>query len=177
VVILAFFGVRSGEGHPHDPPAVMALPLWILAVLTVAVGLWWAASPGEMEHETPSWLAPLSVALAGAGIALAGLTYQWRVVTAEALSRALAPLDFVARRRYGLDAAYAGLYRGFILGFSSLVGWIDRYFVDGVLNVLSAWTLRGGDLLRRLQTGHAQDYVYGVAFGLLALIIWSQLWK
>ena len=29
------------------------------------------------------------------------------------------------------------------------IGWIDRYLVDGVLNALSAWTLRAGDGLRR----------------------------
>src|SRR2546426_7959278 len=48
----------------------------------------------------------------------------------------------------------------------------SRYLVDGLLNFLSAWTLRGGDLLRRIQSGHAQDYVYGVAFGVLLLLIW-----
>ena len=83
----------------------------------------------------------------------------------------------MARRRYGLDAVYVGLYRVFILGFSRLIGWIDRYLVDGVLNVLSAWTLSGGDLLRRIQSGKAQDYVYGVAFGTLLLFVWVQWWS
>ena len=87
------------------------------------------------------------------------------------------PIDYLARRRYGLDALYAGLYRGFILGFSRLIGWIDRYLVDGVLNVLSAWTLRGGDALRRMQSGQPQDYVYGVAFGVLLLFVWAQFWR
>jgi NADH-quinone oxidoreductase subunit L len=166
----------TAEAHLHDPPAVMTLPLWVLSALTVVIGLW-SGLTGEAEHEAPEWLAPLSLALAGAGIILAGLTYQWQVVSATALAWALAPFDVMARRRYGLDAAYVGLYRGFILGFSSLIGWIDRYVVDGVLNVVSAWTLRGGDHLRGMQSGKAQDYVYGVAAGLLALIIWSQWWK
>src|SRR2546422_7615160 len=52
---------------------------------------------------------------------------------------------------------YTTLFRS----FSRLVGWVDRYLVDGVLNVLSAWTLRGGDMLRRMQSGQPQDYVYG----------------
>jgi NADH:ubiquinone oxidoreductase subunit 5 (subunit L)/multisubunit Na+/H+ antiporter MnhA subunit len=80
----------------------------------------------------------------------------------------------MARRGYGIDALYAGLYRGAVLGFSRLIGWIDRYLVDGVLNVLSAGTLRAGDLLRRIQSGQPQDYVYGVVFGLLLLIIASR---
>ena len=75
------------------------------------------------------------------------------------------------------DVNGVGLYRGILLGFARLVGWIDRYIVDGLLNVFSAWTLRAGDALRRIQSGKAQDYVYGVAFGFLALIIWSQFWR
>ena len=51
-------------------------------------------------------------------------------------------------------------------------GWVDRYLVDGVLNVVSAWTLDGGDGLRRIQTGKVQDYVFAVGFGLLALMAW-----
>jgi NADH:ubiquinone oxidoreductase subunit 5 (subunit L)/multisubunit Na+/H+ antiporter MnhA subunit len=100
--------------------------------------------------------------------------YQRPVIDPARVAAALGPLDAVARHRYGIDAMYAVLYRGFLLGFSRLVGWIDRYLVDGLLNVLSAWTLRGGDVLRRVQTGQAQDYVYAVAFGVLVLLVWAQ---
>jgi NADH:ubiquinone oxidoreductase subunit 5 (subunit L)/multisubunit Na+/H+ antiporter MnhA subunit len=62
-----------------------------------------------------------------------------------------------------------------LLGLSSIVGWVDRYLVDGLLNVLSAGTLRAGDVLRRVQTGQAQDYVYGVALGVLLLLVWAHL--
>ena len=112
------------------------------------------------------------------GIVLAWAAYQRGAVDPGRLAATfpLSVIDVLARRRYGLDALYAGLYRGFLLGFSRLIGWIDRYLVDGVLNVVSAWTLRGGDLLRRIQSGHAQDYVYGVAFGVLLLLVWSQWW-
>ena len=59
-----------------------------------------------------------------------------------------------------------------------MVGWFDRYLVDGLLNVFSAWSLRAGDLLRRIQTGQPQDYLYGVAFGVLIvfLIIAGSIW-
>jgi NADH:ubiquinone oxidoreductase subunit 5 (subunit L)/multisubunit Na+/H+ antiporter MnhA subunit len=153
----------------------MAGPLWVLAALTVALGLRFAMAGGE--HHGPGWLAPLSLGLAGAGIALAWAIYQRRLIDPARLSAALAPLDYAARHRYGLDALYAGLYRGFVLGFSRLVGWIDRYLVDGVLNVLSAWTLRSGDQLRRIQSGRPQDYVYGVAFGVLLLLVWIQFFS
>jgi NAD(P)H-quinone oxidoreductase subunit 5 len=57
------------------------------------------------------------------------------------------------------------------------VGWVDRYLVDGVVNLASAWTLEAGDRLRRIQSGQPQDYVYGVALGLLLIILVSQWWS
>ncbi|MBI4593494.1 MAG: NADH-quinone oxidoreductase subunit L [Candidatus Rokubacteria bacterium] len=173
VVFVAFFGRAHAGGHPHDAPLLMSGPLWILAALTVGLGLKFATASGGAHHG-PDWLAPFSLGLAGAGILLAWATYQRGAVDPARLSAAFGPLDFMARRRYGLDALYLGLYRGFILGFSRLIGWIDRYLVDGVLNGLSAGTLRSGDLLRRIQSGRAQDYVYGVAFGVLLLLVWAQ---
>ncbi len=177
VVFLAFFGrPHDAHAHPHEAPPLMAVPLWILAGLTVGIGLRFVVRPLEGEHG-PSWLAPLSLGLAAAGFVLAWATYQIRVVSAAMLAALFGPIDYMARRSYGLDALYAGLYRAFILGFSRLVGWVDRYLVDGVLNVLSAWTLRGGDVLRRMQSGQPQDYVYGVAFGVLLLFVWAQFWR
>jgi NADH-quinone oxidoreductase subunit L len=175
VVFVTFFGRSHPGGHPHDAPALMTGPLWVLAVVTVVWGGVLSAGQGASEaHHGPGWLAPLSLALAAAGIVLAWAVYHRHAIGADRLARMFGPLDFLARRRYGLDALYAGLYRGFVLGFSRLVGWVDRYLVDGLLNVGSALTLRAGDGLRRMQSGLAQDYVYGVAFGVLLLFVWAQ---
>ena len=46
---------------------------------------------------------------------------------------------------------------------------------DRLLNVVSAWTLTSGDDLRTMQSGRAQDYVYGVAVGLVVLLLWVRL--
>ena len=178
VVFITFFGHGHphGEAHPHDPPWLMRGPLWLLAILTVAIGLRFALG-GAGEHHPPVWLTALSLALAGTGIALAWAMYKARWLPVEVVQRPLAPIEFLARRRYFLDAIYGAIYRGALLGFSRLVGFVDRYLVDGLLNVASAWSLRAGDVLRRIQTGQAQDYVYGVAFGVLVLLAWAQWWR
>jgi NADH-quinone oxidoreductase subunit L len=163
---------------PHDPPVVMMLPLWVLAALSLAVGVYSTVvgrvlqfGPGA-EHAAPVWLTPAAVGVAVAGIALAWLVYQRRTIDAGKLAAAFGPIRTAALHKFWIDDIYEGILAYALLAFSRIVGWLDRYLVDGVLNVVSAWTVSTGDLLRTVQTGRAQDYVYGVAVGLLILILW-----
>jgi NADH-quinone oxidoreductase subunit L len=185
VVFIAFFGSPAaaphggahgdphGAGHAHDAPWVMTLPLWALAVLAVAIGVTLIPHPAA-EFESPHWLEYGAVAVALAGIGLAWLTYGAKVVDAGRLASAFGPIRAAALRRFWLDDLFAGIYRGVILAFSWLIGWIDRYLVDGIVNLLSAWALFAGDRLRRIQSGLPQDYVYGVALGILLVMILSR---
>src|SRR5207237_6757147 len=69
VVFLAFFGDRQAGGHPHDAPVVMAVPLWILAILTVAIGVR-GAFTGEGGHLAPRCVTALWLSLHAAGVAV-----------------------------------------------------------------------------------------------------------
>jgi NADH-quinone oxidoreductase subunit L len=182
VVFIAFLGAPAapaghgarGEAHAHDAPAIMALPLWILALLAMAIGIWFGVSHPESGFAAPAWLTPLAVAVAVGGIAFAWLVYGLRALSAARLFERFAWIGEAAVERFWLDDLFALIYRRAILGASRSVGWVDRYLVDGVLNVLSAWTLTAGDRLRRVQTGQAQDYVYGIALGVLVLMVWMR---
>ncbi|HET8576731.1 MAG TPA: NADH-quinone oxidoreductase subunit L [Methylomirabilota bacterium] len=184
VVFIAFFGTPAAAhggahgdphstGHAHDAPWVMTIPLWVLALLAIAIGVTFIPHPAA-EFESPHWLEYGAIAVALAGIGLAWLTYGAQVVDAERLASAFGPIRAAAIRRFWLDDLFAGIYRGVILAFSWLIGWIDRYLVDGIVNLLSAWALFAGDRLRRIQDGRAQDYVYGVALGILLVMILSR---
>jgi NADH-quinone oxidoreductase subunit L len=168
--------------HEHDPPAPMLLPLWILALLSLAVGIYStfigpglvAAPEGAAEHTAPGWLTPAAVGVAVAGIALAWLTYQRRTINAASLASMFGPIRHAALAKFWIDDLFEGVLAAGILAFSRLVGWVDRYIVDGVLNVVSVWTVTTGDEMRTIQTGRAQDYVYGLAVGLLLLLVWAR---
>jgi NADH-quinone oxidoreductase subunit L len=138
----------------------------------MAIGIGFAVKHPEAEFVAPGWITPLAIVLALAGITLAWLTYQRRAIDADRLSGAVALVRDAAENRFYLDDAFLWIYRWGFLAFSRIVGWVDRYVVDGVLNVLSAWTLDAGDRLRRIQSGQPQDYIYGVALGVLLLLVW-----
>jgi NADH-quinone oxidoreductase subunit L len=196
VVFLAFFGVPTaadvdpadtehnhdvshtaglvghGAAHAHDAPAAMTLPLWVLAIIAMAIGIYFTVRAPDAEFHAPGWLTPLAIVVALSGILLAWLTYERRAIGADTLAGWFAPIRRAALAKFWIDEIYVGLYRSGLLALSRVVGWVDRYLVDGVLNVVSAWTLEGGDGLRRMQTGKVQDYVFAVGFGLLALMAW-----
>ncbi len=172
VVFLVFFARGHGDAHAHPHvPELMSGVCWTLAALSLGTGLRLTLFARHHDETAPGWLPAFSLALAAGGIVLAWAMYQRGAVDPARMSLALAPLDWMARRRYGLDALFAGVYRYVLLALARLIGWIDRYLVDGVLNVVSAATLRAGDRLRRLQSGLPQDYVYGIALGALVLFV------
>ena len=169
--------------HAHEPPATMLLPLWVLAIGTMAVGVYTTfggrvlldpAGPPAAEA-VPGWLTPSAVGVAAAGILLAWATYQTRTINPVTLANAFGPIRAAALRKFWIDDVFEGLYGIVLLGFARIVGWIDRYLVDGVLNLLSDWTVQAGDELRGIQTGKPQDYVYGIGAGVLVLILLMRL--
>jgi len=152
----------------------------VLAVMTMAVGVMstlhiGAFARGESAEAAPGWLTPAAVGVALAGILLAWAAYQARAIDAVRLANAFGPIRAAALRKFWIDDVFEAIYGVVLLGFARIVGWIDRYLVDGVLNLVSDWTVQAGDELRGIQTGKPQDYVYGVGAGVLVLILLMRL--
>jgi len=181
VVFLVFFSQPTAHTHGHhghddhahgDPGIAMSLPLWVLVLAAMAIGLYFTVNHPAPEFTAPGWLTPVAVGMGLAGIGGAYLTYQTRAISADTLATVFTPIRIAAEQKFWLDDLYLAIYRHVLLTFARLIGWLDRYIVDGVLNVISAWTLDGGDALRRIQTGRVGDYIFAVAAGLLVLILW-----
>ena len=184
VVFVVFFGqpkakaAPAAHGHADahgaggDPGFSMAGPLWVLALLALAIGGYFTLHHPESEFVLPGWLTPVAVTVALAGILMAWLTYQRQTLSADSLARAFGPLYRAALAKFWIDDTFEAIYRGGLLGLARVIGWTDRYLVDGVLNVISAWTLDGGDALRRVQTGRVGDYIFALAAGLVVLMLW-----
>ena len=178
-------GHGSDPAHPHESPLVMVLPLAVLAVPAMLIGfanidagiehLLLGALP-EVTHEAVhefefSWgIALGSTAVALAGIAGAWLFYGAKVLSAERVRTALAPVHLVLERKYFLDDLYEGvIVRGVLYGgVANAAALFDTYVVDGIANGVAGAGRVASDGLRLLQNGQVQ--VYG-AVGFAGLLI------
>jgi NADH-quinone oxidoreductase subunit L len=74
-----------------------------------------------------------------------------------------------------IDGLINGIARG-VLQISRLDDTLDRYFVDGLVNLTAHWTYSIGLSLRRVQTGKLRQYVMLIVIGTVALTVlikWS----
>ncbi len=179
---VVFFGERESKGHAHESPAVMLVPMGVLAVLAVIAGFFGHSLTALMGHsisipaeaaaaiEGSAIVPALGLSAAIAGIAIAWLGYQRRAFSPAAIATTFAPITTLLQRRYYIDDIFMALYRSLYLGVSSLVGWTDRYIVDGLVNWVTWLTYRAAQATRATQTGKAQDALYAVAIGFLLLV-------
>ena len=178
VVFLTFFGKPSAAAeHAHEGGLSMKLPLVILAIGSVVVGYGGVALARVYRTDYHFHVGAVGIGatlLAFAGIGFAALVYWKKSVTPSALAL-FSPVGKLARSAL-VDRLYVALFQHGLLLFSGAVGFIDRYLVDGVMNLIGWLTIHAGRRLRVIQTGNVQHYVYAVVAATLFLVIWG-LWS
>ena len=149
-MLLTFFGEYRGHGHPHESPAVMTVPLVVLAAGSAVVGFLGAPQLsavfadwvhfGPVEHEPFSYgFAAISVLGAGLGL-YAGYSLYTRWTEREPL-RALGPGYALLENKYYLDDIYLrGIVRPIQYRLSAAVSWFDRTLIDGIVNGVAKLT-------------------------------------
>ncbi len=154
-VALTFFGAYKGHGHPHESPAVMTVPLIILAVPSVLAGFlnvpglklgsfgnftsWLGARivpMGDYHPESINW----TLAVYGLTAGIGGIVLGWLLFgpdrdTQAARDRLEIPLLYpLLRRKYFIDDAALGLV-GFTGGpLARATDWFNTYVLDNIVN-------------------------------------------
>ncbi len=184
VTALVFFG-PPGRPDAHDPPAVMWVPLAVLAVLAAGVGLLaldyaggYAGFAGFFEpghhFEVEPWLMAVSIAVAAGAVAGGWLAYGARAAQREALVARMGALRRAAERGYYLDDAYQWAIDRVVLTAAGVVALFDRVVVndtgvDGPAHSVLLSALRA----RAVQTGRLFTYGAAMAVGVVVLaVIW-----
>ena len=183
----------------HEPGDLVFMPLAVLAGFSIGGGLLIGPSdafvgiagansfanfigpvlvetPHAVRHSEERWLAVLATLVAGAGAAAAWLLYVKRPGFPERIRAALGPLHRCFERKFYVDELYDRLFVRPTLAISDalLFRGVDVRLIDGVLVGGPARVLRAfaGGVLRRLQSGLAQGYLFAMLLGTLAIAIW-----
>jgi len=205
LLFLTFYGAKHFDPkktHVHESPAVMLVPLAILAVLALAGG-WWAAPHlvGGANHfdnfvapvfaggETSSADEPSTgsseliatvfgppVVAAFLGFLLAWWFYIYRPETPGRLAAALRAPYRVLLGKYFVDELYASVIVRPLLRISDFF-WhaIDEETIDGLVNGVADGAGETGDRLRHLNSGNTRTYAAWVIVGavlLTTLVAW-----
>jgi NADH-quinone oxidoreductase subunit L len=175
VVFVAFFGKPSGEkaAHAHESGASMSGPLVILLIPTIVAGYFggqFAHLQGEHYHFHFGTGPAVASALGLGGFGLAYFVYGRGPV-----AQMPAPIAFVDRiaKTRAVNRFYEFGFQRVTLVLADGLAFIDRYVVDGLINLLGYSAIEGGRKLRPVQTGIAPDYVLAVVLGVAGLAIWA----
>jgi NADH-quinone oxidoreductase subunit L len=165
---------------PHESPAVMWVPLAILAVLSIIGG--WAFNVPKFleplfplrEGEAEAWLTWVSVAAGLGGIGLAALLYLVAPGLPGALERTFKGVYTLLYNKYFVDELYDAAVVGPVVDGSRGLLWrvADVGIIDGIVNGVGK-TARGlGGILRHAQSGYIRNYAAWVLAGTLLVIVW-----
>ena len=192
---LTFFGEykgkpASGHGHghddhgdgahastPHESPAVMWIPLAILAVLSVVGGFINIPRFLEpifplQEGEPARWLEYVATAAGLAGIGIAYLCYVVSPSLPESLANSFRGVYDLIYNKYFVDEFYDATVVEPVVDGSRQLLWrvTDMRLIDGAANGIGT-TARGiGGILRRAQSGYIRSYAAWILAGSILAI-------
>lgn len=188
VMILTFAGKPRWDKdvHPHESPALMWLPMVLLAIGSVTAGYlftqgdalvnWLSPLFAKAEYEElmpHSVVTLLAIAAVITGVTAALMKYKFKSVDAVAPSE-VSLATRLARNDLGQDLFNETIFMrpGQILTKGLIT--IDEKVVDGAVRGIGAMTIGSGATLRRTQSGYVRSYAALILVG--ALILLSAIW-
>jgi len=199
-IFRAYFVAFTGESRVdpekwsqlHEMPAVMTVPLVILAVLSVIGG--WVGMPGEWlwgdaigHYLAPALAAPsvhqghptatvmflmvVTTSVALGGIASAWLLYVRLPDLPGRIATVAQGIYNVLWNKYWIDQVYETLFLGPYRTASRFL-WqgVDSAVIDGIVNGVGRGVSASALSWRRLQTGNVQNYALGMVVGAVGIL-------
>ncbi|WP_142054005.1 NADH-quinone oxidoreductase subunit L [Pseudonocardia kunmingensis] len=188
LMFMTFFGekrwenLKSADGHdyhPHESPAVMTIPMIVLAFGSVFAGFvlynghllvdWLAPTLGELEEPHDGVLGHAVVPYLVVGVSALGVLIAWLTV-----GRRRTPVERPEPVSLPVRAARRDLYANAInealiarpgTWLSRALVYFDNRGVDGVVNGTAALLGGSSGRLRKLQTGFVRSYALSMLGG------------
>lgn len=191
----------GAEKFLHESPATMTIPLWVLAIASVAGGFLGVPNflvetfTGESAHVNllHTWLEPIAanypivmgkalewglmlfaVAIAAGGVYVAYRMYAHgqQEESDAAVARRFGGLYEVWNEKYNLDEIYEGLIARPIVRLSERgLAVFDMKVLDGFVNGVGGTVRLFGSLLRYIQTGVVTNYALFLIVGVIVVLV------
>jgi len=190
-------------GAPHEPRAVVTVPLILLAIPSVGIGFYTVAqvlfggyfgtaihveqAHDVLAHIGEEFHGPLAMIVHGllqppfwlamAGVVTAWYVYLYRPGIADSIAKSFSGIHKLLLNKYFADKfneiVFAGGGRG--IGKAFFKGG-DTFLIDGVLVNGSARLVGAFAMIaRRMQTGYLYHYAFAMILGVLGLLSWLML--
>ena len=177
--VIVFFGRAKSDhsDHAHESPAVMLVPLLVLAVLAVVGGFAFIypqpldallaslPHPSAEQHRT---LLLTSAIIVVAGFGVSAFFYRFGAAN-DRLEQTARPLHAFLAKRLWFDEIYLWYVDKVQQRLAELLGFLEHLLISG-LAVRGSAAVAGvlGIAAKSLQTGNIHGYVYWFLGGLLA---------
>jgi NADH-quinone oxidoreductase subunit L len=189
VMILTFTSPKRWDDnqHPHESPALMWIPMAILAIGSVISGYLlyrgkafkhWLEPLFEKHGEHTELLPPivvsgLALTMVAIGVAIAVIKYQLSEVDSVAPEK-VSIFTRIARRDLLQDDVNEALFMRPGQALTSALVKVDDSIVDGAVRGVGKMALGSGSALRETQTGFVRSYAVLILIGAASLIaaIW-----
>jgi NADH-quinone oxidoreductase subunit L len=189
VMILTFTSPKRWDDnqHPHESPALMWIPMAILAIGSVISGYLlyrgkafkhWLEPLFEKHGEHTELLPPivvsgLALTMVAIGVAIAVIKYQLSEVDSVAPEK-VSIFTRIARRDLLQDDVNEALFMRPGQALTSALVKVDDSVVDGAVRGVGKMALGSGSALRETQTGFVRSYAVLILIGAASLIaaIW-----
>jgi NADH-quinone oxidoreductase subunit L len=171
MLVIVFFGNARSDiaRESRESPLVMTVPLIVLALLATLGGFAFFARSFltlPVEREVAIFVPAFAIAalIAGSGLAIA--LYR---------NRASEPVDLeLLRHKFYFDEFYSSLIHWTQELLAHVSAFVDRWIIDaGVVGGSSRGTWGIGALLRLVQVGNLQAYVFLFGLGVVAMIYFA----
>jgi len=196
----AHHGLAPGE-KPHESPAVITLPLILLAIPSVIIGFYTitpllfgtyfgdsifidVARHPIMKELEDEFHGPVAMALHAfttpvlllvvLGVLTAAIGYLWAPKLPAKFAETFAPIKKLFDNKYYLDDLNQAVFaKGLIWIGSFLWHRGDQKVIDGFFVNGSAYTVgRFAGVIRHLQSGYLYHYAFAMIAGLAVLLAW-----
>lgn len=179
--VLTFHGPKrwTQDQHPHESPAIMWIPLVLLAIGSVIAGYLMSTTvvdwltPNFGEHEeghavlSHTWITVLSLA-----VTVVGAVFAWALFRrgTALVPQPAGPMVTAARRNLYTDAFNEAVFEKPGKWLTRALVYVDNKGVDGLVNGLAAMVGGGSGRLRRFQNGFVRSYAASILAGAVLVL-------